>query len=239
VATDPHDKADAFTSPVPSRGTQLVEVCVFLFLILPSMVLSLFVVQQGGLSFVLTAFATILRDLALVALILFFLWRNGEPIRAIGWVARNVWMEIGVGVIFFVVVFIGAGLIESALRAAGLSGPSTPLPSFLAAKGYWEFVLAFVLVVIVAISEETIFRGYLILRFVGMTRSLAIAILLSAVVFALGHGYEGTAGLATIFLVGVSFALVYVWRKSLVAPIVMHFLLDFISIVLAPLLTGT
>jgi membrane protease YdiL (CAAX protease family) len=203
------------------------------------MVLSLFVVQQGGLSFVLTAFATILRDLALVALILFFLWRNGEPIRAIGWAARNVWMEIGVGVILFVVVFIGAGLIESALRAAGLSGPSTPLPSFLAAKGYWEFVLAFVLVVIVAISEETIFRGYLILRFVGMTRSLAIAILLSAVVFALGHGYEGTAGLATIFLVGVSFALVYVWRKSLVAPIVMHFLLDFISIVLAPLLTGT
>jgi membrane protease YdiL (CAAX protease family) len=35
---------------------------------------------------------------------------------------------------------------------------------------------------------------------------------------------------------GLAFALVYLWRKSLVAPIVMHFLQDFIGIVLLPLL---
>jgi len=33
---------------------------------------------------------------------------------------------------------------------------------------------------------------------------------------------------------GLVFALVYLWRGSLVAPIVMHFLQDFIGIVLAP-----
>jgi membrane protease YdiL (CAAX protease family) len=31
-------------------------------------------------------------------------------------------------------------------------------------------------------------------------------------------------------------ALVYLWRRSLVTPIVMHFLLDFLAIVLVPLL---
>jgi hypothetical protein len=39
---------------LPGRREQTVELAVFLFLILPSLVLSLFVVRQGGMSFVLT-----------------------------------------------------------------------------------------------------------------------------------------------------------------------------------------
>jgi membrane protease YdiL (CAAX protease family) len=35
-------------------------------------------------------------------------------------------------------------------------------------------------------------------------------------------------------VMGLLFALVYVWRQSLVAPMAMHFLQDFISIVLLP-----
>jgi len=34
----------------------------------------------------------------------------------------------------------------------------------------------------------------------------------------------------------VVFALVYLWRRSLVAPIVMHFLQDFVGIILVPML---
>jgi membrane protease YdiL (CAAX protease family) len=56
------------------------------------------------------------------------------------------------------------------------------------------------------------------------------------VIFSLGHGYEGTAGVITVGMMGIVFAPVYMWRKSLVAPIVMHFLQDFIGIVLLPLL---
>jgi uncharacterized protein len=36
----------------------------------------------------------------------------------------------------------------------------------------------------------------------------------------------------TVGFVGLVFALVCVWRKSLIAPMVMHFLQDFIVIVL-------
>lgn len=45
---------------------------VFLFLIVPSMLLSFFAVRQGNLGFVLTA------------LIAFFLWHNREPVSRIG-----------------------------------------------------------------------------------------------------------------------------------------------------------
>jgi membrane protease YdiL (CAAX protease family) len=88
----------------------------------------------------------------------------------------------------------------------------------------------------VAIAEETIFRGYLLLRFRAINLSLPWAAVLSAVIFSLGHGYEGTSGVVTVGAMGLTFAVIYLWRQSLVAPMVMHFLQDFIGIVLAPLL---
>jgi membrane protease YdiL (CAAX protease family) len=219
-----------------SRTEELVEVSVFLFLIVPSMVLSFFVIKQGSLSFVLVAFATILRDLALVSLILFFVWRNGESIDRLGLTFKNVWKEIGLGIGLYIPLFFSAGLFESALRVMGLSVPSTPLPSFMAARGMIEILVAIVLVAVVALAEETIFRGYLILRLKTITVSPAVAVLLSAAIFSLGHGYEGSAGVVTVGVMGLIFAFVYMWRQSLVAPIVMHFLQDFIGIVLLPLL---
>lgn len=215
---------------------QFIEVSVFLFLIVPSMIFSFFAIRQGSLSFVLVAFATILRDLALVSLILFFIWRDSEPIDWIGWTFKNVWKEIALGAGLFIPLFFTSSLLESALLAIGFSRPSTPLPSLLATGGISESLLGLILVIIVAIAEETIFRGYLILRLNAVTASPATAVLLSAVIFSLGHGYEGSAGVVTIGFMGLVFALVYMWRKSLIAPIAMHFLQDLIGIVLVPLL---
>jgi membrane protease YdiL (CAAX protease family) len=187
------------------------------------------------LSFVIVAFATILRDLALVSLILFFVWRNGEPADRIGWAFKNSLKEVVLGIALYIPFFFAAGFFENALRVAGLSVPSTPLPSFMAAKGMGEILLAIILVAVVALAEETIFRGYLILRLKAITVSPAAASLLSAAIFSLGHGYEGSAGVVTVGVMGLVFAFVYMWRQSLVAPIVMHFLQDFIGIVLLPL----
>ncbi len=220
----------------PSRIEQTFEVLVFLAVIVPSEILSYFVLQAGTANFVLSATATIVRDLALVALILFFLWHNREGLPRIGWTWRSFWANVGIGIGLFIPFTLAAGLIESVLRAAGLSAPSAPLPSFLTAAGAGQYVLAFFLVAVVAVAEETIFRGYLILRFGNTTRSLAAAVILSTGVFALGHGYEGSAGIATVAFMGIVFALVYIWRGSLVAPMVLHFLQDFISIIVLPLL---
>jgi membrane protease YdiL (CAAX protease family) len=232
-ATETQTRAPRFR---PTLREQRFEVSVFLFLIVPSMALTFFVVRRGNVSFVIAAVASILRDLGLVSLILFFLWHNDEPLGRIGWTWNRVREDVALGVLLFVPTFFGAGLLENALRVAGFSAPSTPLPSFLTAKGPWEIVLAAALVVVVAVAEETMFRGYLILRFQAVTKSSAAAVVLSGLIFAMGHGYEGTSGLVTVAALGTVFALVYLWRQSLVAPIVMHFLQDFLSIVLPPLL---
>jgi membrane protease YdiL (CAAX protease family) len=220
----------------PGRKEQGIEVGVFLFLIVPSLVLSLFAIRQGSLSFTLTATATIFRDLGLVGLILFFLWRNGESVTRIGWSWRHPVREVILGVVLFVPLFLGAALLELALLHIGLSAPATPQPSFLRAQGPLEGILAVLLVTVVAVAEETIFRGYLLLRFRAVLGGTGTAVVLSSLIFAVGHGYEGSAGLVTVGVMGAVFALVYVWRGSLVAPIVMHFLQDFLGIVLLPLL---
>ncbi len=57
------------------RREKVIELLVFLFLIGPSLVLSFVSSDSGGIaSFALTAVATILRDLSLIALIFFFFW---------------------------------------------------------------------------------------------------------------------------------------------------------------------
>jgi membrane protease YdiL (CAAX protease family) len=235
----PNDNETSGNSGPLLRRERLVEVSVFLFLIVPSMILSLFAVKQGSLGFGLVAISTILRDLALVGLVSFFLWRNREPIGRIGWKRKDSWNDAALGVALFVPLFVGAGYLDAALRALGFSAPSTPLPSLMAGRGAGELALGVILVVVIAVAEETIFRGYLILRFREVTGSTTTAVLLSALVFSIGHGYEGTAGVITVGVMGIVFAAVYLWRGSLVAPIVMHFLQDFVSIVLHPLVTGS
>jgi hypothetical protein len=47
---------------------------------------------------------------------------------------------------------------------------------------------------------------------------------------------DGVVRLISVYYLGVVFVLVYLWRKSLVVPMVMHLLIDFASIGLAALL---
>jgi membrane protease YdiL (CAAX protease family) len=219
-----------------TRQEQLRELLVFLFLIVPSMGLSFFVVRLGNLSFRLTATSTILRDLALVSLILYFLRRNDEPQARVGWNFAHAWQDAGLGILLYLPMLLGIGVVEQILRSAGFTSPATQLPHALTAKDPAEFVLAGVLVVVVAVAEEIIFRGYLILRLKAVTGSDLWAAILSSIIFSLGHGYEGTAGVIAVGCMGLFFAVVYLSRRSLVAPIVMHFLQDFIGIVVVPLL---
>ncbi len=90
------------TTPQFWRQEHVLEVWVFLLLIVPSMALSLFAVRRGQLGFTLAASAIMLRDLALVCLILFFLWRNGESLDRIGWSLKNAWKDVFLGIVLFI-----------------------------------------------------------------------------------------------------------------------------------------
>ena len=219
----------------PNRKIQLIEVAVFLSLILPSLVLSFLTAKQTDLRFLEVAIGSILNNLALLSLVLYFMWRNREPVERIGWNLDHLPQEVAWGLILFVPAVFGGNLLKDLLQQAGFSAPSR-MPSFLVMSGPFMVIVGFIIVTVVAVVEETIFRGYLMLRLTAVTGRTSAAVLLSSLVFSLGHGYEGTAGTISVFVLGVIFALIYLWRKSLAAPVVMHFLIDFTSIVLPALL---
>ncbi|HSE84013.1 MAG TPA: type II CAAX endopeptidase family protein [Thermodesulfobacteriota bacterium] len=224
---------DSEAKTAPPRIRRLIEVSSFLFLfILLSAIFSFFMVGPDGLKFVPVALSVILRNLVLVGLVIFLLRREGEPLSLIGWTFRDISEEIRLGIVLFIPLFFGSGLLIKVLEAAGLSVSPTPVPLFLIPSGAGEFILSFIFIVVVAFSEEIIFRGYLIHRLQSITSSLSLAVLLSCVIFSLGHGYAGAAGAVTTGLIGLALAIIYIWRQSLVAPIVMHFLQDFVGIFL-------
>lgn len=214
---------------------QLFELIVFLFLIVPSMALSFFAAEEGDIGFVIVAVGTILRDIALVLLIFYFLWRNRESLGLIGWRTEHIWTEVGLGVLLFLPVSMSASWLEMLLLKFGLKSPQGP-PAWITNAGELTIAtLGFFLASVVAISEETIFRGYLIHRFRRFVGK-GWAVFFSTLIFMLGHGYEGSAGLVTVGYLGLMFAVIYVWRGSLAAPMVMHFLQNFLGIVVFPYL---
>lgn len=216
------------------RLQPLFEVLVFLFLVIPSMLFSFLPVEAGKISFAMVALASMVRDLSLLGLVLYFIWRNGEPLSALGWTSRNRGREVLLGLVLFLPFFLGTAILAALLKQAGLSGLEEPPPYLVPSNG-GEFVLAFVFLVVVAVAEETIFRGYLLLRFTRLLGSTWGAVTLSSVIFAIGHGYQGSAGVIAVGVLGVVYALVYLWRKSLVAPMVMHFLQNFSGVLVLPL----
>jgi membrane protease YdiL (CAAX protease family) len=82
-----------------------------------------------------------------------------------------------------------------------------------------------------AVCEETAFRGYLMTRVKGLLRTgWLIPILLSALSFASGHTYQGTAGFILLFAYGLMFCGFYIYTGSLWPCIIAHFIQDFSAI---------
>jgi membrane protease YdiL (CAAX protease family) len=95
--------------------------------------------------------------------------------------------------------------------------PMPPAPE-LASDGPW-IVLGMVEVVVVAVGEESMFRGILY-RGLRTRYPVALAAVSSAVLFAFLHWYPPS--MPAILLGGVVLALATEWRKSLALAIVIH-----------------
>jgi len=93
----------------------------------------------------------------------------------------------------------------------------------------WFEPLAFMIlaVTVVPVAEEVFFRGML---YNALRRRFhpVVAALLQAVVFGLAHPF-GLAFAAIITFVGVALAVVYEWRKTLLAPVLLHAMINAVA----------
>ena len=90
-------------------------------------------------------------------------------------------------------------------------------------------------IVIVAASEELLYRSYALERLKDLTGSTVAAGLISTLAFGLAHVPTwGLAAAATTLVSGGIMTLVYFWRRDVVALIVAHVATDLYGLVIAP-----
>ncbi|MDZ7849290.1 MAG: CPBP family intramembrane glutamic endopeptidase [Halodesulfurarchaeum sp.] len=121
---------------------------------------------------------------------------------------------------------------EVADPLARFSGnPENPLRELLTPENWIEWlVLAGVLLPVIAVTEELLFRGILIGAFgAGTPFPPLVLIVGSAVAFGQAHTAQGRLGVGVATVLGLGFGVVYYWSGSLWLVIGAHYLVDLVE----------
>lgn len=115
-------------------------------------------------------------------------------------------------------------LLQAAEKEA--DGFSEIFPTTEKEKRLWNLVS-----VTAAITEEIIYRGFLIKAFTTLFPHLSIGfiLLIASFLFGLAHTYQGLIGVIRTTVVGIFFSLLYLGFGSIVPVILFHFLIDYFA----------
>ena len=133
-------------------------------------------------------------------------------------------IDVGIAAAYWAVAFLvllGLGLALGLTKGSQVQ-EAKKLAEALAPHSLLALGVFVLLSTVAGFVEEILFRGYLQRQFAAMTGSAYVAIVLQAVVFGAGHGYEGTRRMILIFVYGLMFGLLAFWRKSLRPGMMAH-----------------
>lgn len=169
--------------------------------------------------------------LALIAVEFSLAWFVAIGIHARGHTLRELvgrgWRTVADGVGDVVLALVTAGL----LRVSGpvlyyflgrwASNTGFLLPATLPESIAWIAVSA-----TAGVCEELVFRGYLQRQLWSLTKNLPATLLLQAIIFAIGHIYQGWKPALVTAIYGLVFGLVAAWRRSIVPGAIAHAIID-------------
>jgi hypothetical protein len=148
-------------------------------------------------------------------------WRRVEDFLLDIAMAVGVWLGTAI-VLAVVALSLGmnsASNLDDARKQIGFLVPNNGL----------EIALWICLSATAGFCEEVLFRGYLQMQFTRLLHNRWAALLLASVLFGLGHGYEGAKRMVLIAVLGFSFGVVSLTRKSLRPAMMAHTLQDTVS----------
>ena len=129
---------------------------------------------------------------------------------------------------------LAGGLVVAALLAALFNLPRfSPLEAYLnwmlpAAPG--ERALSVLVAGTAAVVEETFFRGFAIVWLYRWSGSVTLAVVFPALIFSAGHSYIGWANVPFAFAAALAFSLLFLWKRDLYWPMVLHFAINSIDL---------
>jgi len=173
---------------------------------------------------------------SLAILVMLSLWLRGSSLSALGLKQPK---SIGVTIFFGVVAGIILQVLDIGVITPYLANIFNQVPDLSAFNSFrGDFSLLPVALITAWVSagiwEELVFRGYFLNRLVDLFGNRLwgwiIAIILQAIIFAIGHAYQGTTGIIDAGITGVIFGVMFIAsRRNLWLTVVTHGVYDTVS----------
>jgi membrane protease YdiL (CAAX protease family) len=163
--------------------------------------------------------------------VILVLWAAlGRPVEALvrlDWLPQGWWTGAAWGVVLLACAFLIAQVAAIRGNEAGLSSARKQMTSVEGVLPHTPIELKLFLAISLAagVGEEIVYRGYLLAYFDGLVGP-AGAVLVSTLMFGLGHAYQGAAGIARTGIVGLLLVGAYVVTGNLLAPMLLHVVID-------------
>ncbi len=167
------------------------------------------------------------------AVALYLTYRSGQPLASIGIRRENPFAAVGAGISSTIAIY--AAVLVTALAMAVLVQPSrqtmtAPVRQIEQLLGPPSWPAIFGVAATAAVFEEIVFRGFLLTRLRVIAGNWARAVAIGAVLFAAPHIWEGPWAVVLIVPVAVVLSITFIARRALAAPMVAHFLFNFLQL---------
>ncbi|MDP4014411.1 MAG: CPBP family intramembrane glutamic endopeptidase [Candidatus Nanopelagicales bacterium] len=172
--------------------------------------------------------AGILLPLGVVVLVAYLLRSSGESMESIGVDASQPRRDLGRGALLAAAI----GLSGLALYLAAFRfGASVQIAAVTLEGNWWDIPVLLLAAAENALLEEIVVLGYVIHRLMQSGVSARWAVVISAVVRAFYHLYQGIGGFVGNLVMGLLFGWLFLrWRRA-TPMIVAHFLIDAVAFV--------
>jgi membrane protease YdiL (CAAX protease family) len=226
------DEEPALTTPLRLRWTFELLV-VFLLTLIPA-ILSGFVGSDAqGLSFKVHCALFIFSSAQWTALLLYLMWRSGEPWSVFGIQRPRLGDSIKAIAILLAATVLGVIL---ALAISPFRPESHEERRVLMEYLNWlpfpmtsiDWLLLLLTCLCIGFSEELVVRGFLLVRFEQLFKSAWVGIVLSSVFFGLAHSYKSFLGALATGLLTVLYGIAFVRWRRLWPLVLAHAMQDFL-----------
>jgi len=166
----------------------------------------------------------------------------GHLPSSIGWTRKDLGINVAIGlgalvatyVVFFSGIFAASFVFPDLLTETPAAQQAIE-KHFPPMRLYWVLPLT----IFVAFWEEIIFRGFLLTRLNAIFKRWWLTILLASAMFGAIHIYEGLLAVLIISGLALVMSTLFVWRRSLVPSIVLHFLHNLFIFILLSAISKT
>jgi uncharacterized protein len=174
-----------------------------------------------SLAFVLTL--SLADTILLIALMVLLMRAHGESASALWIGSRSIKKEAVLGLLLVPVVFIAVVMLLNTLRILApwlhnvAENPLEQLARTPADAGMFALVAIFAGGV-----KEELQRAFLLHRFEQHLGGAAVGVIVLSIAFGAGHVVQGWDAMITTGTLGAFWAIIFLWRRSSVAPVVSH-----------------